>query len=118
MPRYTYECTEGHVYEKREGFEAPVEQPCQECEAEARRIPVAPAIVFKGTGFYKTDSRTGSHESGGKAEDGKGSDKAPEVKGKEPTASSPAKAAGKSEGKAGGKSGGVSGGKSKSTPKS
>ena len=90
MPRYTYECTDGHVYEKAEGFDAPVEQACQECEGQARRIPVAPAIVFKGTGFYKTDSRTKQHGSGSKSEDGKSSSevKAPETKPKaEPGAS-------------------------------
>ena len=90
MPRYTYECTAGHVYEKAEGFDAPVEQACRECEGPARRIPVAPAIVFKGTGFYKTDSRTKQHGSGSKSEDGKSSPevKAPEKKPKaEPVAS-------------------------------
>ncbi len=70
MPRYTYECTEGHAYEKTEGFDAPVQQPCQECEAGARRIPTAPAIVFKGSGFYKTDSRTSSHGRSGASGDG------------------------------------------------
>lgn len=65
MPRYTYECSAcGHTYEKVEGWDAPVQQPCPaECpdgragRATARRILMAPAIVFKGSGFYKTDSR-------------------------------------------------------------
>ena len=70
MPRYTYECTEGHAYEKTEGFDAPVQQPCQECKAGARRMPTAPAIVFKGSGFYKTDSRTSSHGRSGASGDG------------------------------------------------
>lgn len=65
MPRYTYECTKcGYSYDKVEGWDAPVQQRCPaECpegkagKATARRVPMVPAIVFKGSGFYKTDSR-------------------------------------------------------------
>ena len=64
MPRYTYECSSGHVYEKVEGFDAPVKQRCPECRRTARRVPVSPAIVFRGSGFYKTDSRKAPDEAG------------------------------------------------------
>ena len=58
MPKYDYRCTAcGHVYEKREGFDAPSVQQCPTCAGEARRVFVPPAIVFKGSGWYKTDSR-------------------------------------------------------------
>ena len=58
MPKYDYRCTAcGHVYEKREGFDAPSVQQCPTCAGEARRVFAAPAIVFKGSGWYKTDSR-------------------------------------------------------------
>ena len=60
MPAYDYQCPNGHRYEKREGFDAPPRQPCQVCGAEAKRILHPPPIVFKGSGFYITDSRKGS----------------------------------------------------------
>ena len=57
MPTYEYECPSGHRYEKREGFDAPATQRCARCRRTARRVLHAPPIVFKGSGFYVTDSR-------------------------------------------------------------
>ena len=57
MPTYEYECPSGHRYEKREGFDAPATQRCARCRRTARRVLQAPPIVFKGSGFYVTDSR-------------------------------------------------------------
>lgn len=60
MPTYEYRCTNGHQYETREGFDAPARQDCQQCGAPAKRVLFPPPIVFKGSGFYITDSRKGS----------------------------------------------------------
>jgi putative FmdB family regulatory protein len=61
VPQYEYKCTQcDNRYETREGFDAPPRQPCPKCGAEAKRILFAPPIVFKGSGFYVTDSRKGS----------------------------------------------------------
>ncbi len=60
MPKYDYRCSVGHQYEKREGFDAPAVQACDVCGVEARRVLTPPAIVFKGSGWYVTDSRKGS----------------------------------------------------------
>ena len=57
MPTYEYRCSAGHQYEKREGFDAPAKQKCEKCGKQASRVIFAPPIVFKGNGFYKTDSR-------------------------------------------------------------
>jgi len=58
MPKYDYKCSAcGRVYEKREGFDAPVLQECPECQGQARRLLSVPAIVFKGSGWYVNDSR-------------------------------------------------------------
>ena len=57
MPKYDYRCSAGHQYEKREGFDAPAVQVCDVCGVEARRVLTPPAIVFKGSGWYVTDSR-------------------------------------------------------------
>ena len=57
MPKYDYRCSAGHQYEKREGFDAPAVQVCEVCGVDARRVLTPPAIVFKGSGWYVTDSR-------------------------------------------------------------
>lgn len=60
VPKYDYRCSAGHQYEKREGFDAPPMHDCQVCGVEARRVLTPPAIVFKGSGWYVTDSRKSS----------------------------------------------------------
>jgi putative FmdB family regulatory protein len=60
VPKYDYRCSAGHQYEKREGFDAPAVQTCEVCGIEARRVLTPPAIVFKGSGWYITDSRNSS----------------------------------------------------------
>ena len=58
MPTYEYRCPDcAHEYEKREGFDAPAAQKCPRCGGMAQRVIHAPPIVFKGSGFYVTDSR-------------------------------------------------------------
>lgn len=58
MPTYEYACDScGKRYDKREGFDAPARQKCQHCGKPANRVLHAPPVVFKGSGFYKTDSR-------------------------------------------------------------
>jgi putative FmdB family regulatory protein len=60
VPLYDYKCTScGNQYEVREGFDAPSRQPCPNCGKEAKRLLHPPPIVFKGSGFYITDSRKG-----------------------------------------------------------
>jgi len=61
VPTYEYKCTScENRYETKEGFDAPSRQPCPKCGGIAKRILFAPPIVFKGSGFYITDSRKGS----------------------------------------------------------
>jgi putative FmdB family regulatory protein len=58
MPTYEYACEKcGNRYEKREGFDAPARQRCPKCRGTSLRVLHAPPIVFKGSGFYVTDSR-------------------------------------------------------------
>lgn len=62
MPTYEYHCsTCDATYELRESFSAPAEHACEECkEGTAKRVLSAPRIVFKGSGWYITDSRKSS----------------------------------------------------------
>lgn len=68
MPIYEYKCSEcGNVYEKRQKFSDPVDTVCN-CEKKAPvfRLTSAPALVFKGSGWYVNDyARAG--KDGGKA---------------------------------------------------
>ena len=63
MPTYEYKCTScENQYETREGFDAPARQTCPRCGGLAKRMLFPPPIVFKGSGFYITDSRKGSSQ--------------------------------------------------------
>ena len=62
MPMYEYEClTCGIHFERRQHFSDPPLQQCPECRGEVRRVFSPPAIVFKGSGFYVTDNRSGGN---------------------------------------------------------
>ncbi len=76
MPTYEYECPAGHRYEKREGFDAPATQRCAQCRRTARRVLSAPSILFKGSGFYVTDSRKPAPANETSSTDGKDGSKA------------------------------------------
>ncbi len=60
MPTYQYVCTnrEGkHEFELVQSFtDAPVTE-CPECGAAVRKVYGSVGVVFKGSGFYRTDSR-------------------------------------------------------------
>lgn len=56
MPLYEYECTKcKHRFEKIEKVTAPHRQKCPKCKGRAERLHSAPAIQFKGAGWYVTD---------------------------------------------------------------
>ncbi|MBV9232743.1 MAG: hypothetical protein JO030_01765 [Candidatus Eremiobacteraeota bacterium] len=58
MPLYDYACTQcGQIYEVRHGFDESYETPCAACGAPVRRVFSAAPVLFKGSGFYVTDSR-------------------------------------------------------------
>jgi putative FmdB family regulatory protein len=58
MPIYEYEClTCGAMFEKRQTFSDPPKANCPNGHPDTRRLLAAPAIVFKGSGFYVNDSR-------------------------------------------------------------
>jgi putative FmdB family regulatory protein len=62
VPTYDYQCDACRVtYELRQGFDAESSHTCEECgKGVARRVLTAPRVVFKGSGWYVTDSRKGS----------------------------------------------------------
>ena len=60
MPTYQYVCTnpEGkHEFEVVQSFTDPAVSTCPECGAPVRKVYGSVGVVFKGSGFYRTDSR-------------------------------------------------------------
>jgi putative FmdB family regulatory protein len=58
VPTYQYACTEcGHQLEAVQKFtDEPLSQ-CPGCSGRLRKVFSAVGVVFKGSGFYRTDSR-------------------------------------------------------------
>lgn len=89
MPTYDYECTVcGHTFEE---FQSMSERPlskCPECGKKVQRlIGGGIGVIFKGSGFYSTDSKKGgtgkpaAAGEGSKTGDGKNGEKKNDVKG-------------------------------------
>jgi putative FmdB family regulatory protein len=58
MPTYQYACTDcGHAFEQFQSFSDDALTVCPECTGKLRKLFNAVGVVFKGSGFYRTDSR-------------------------------------------------------------
>jgi putative FmdB family regulatory protein len=80
VPTYQYACTnpEGrHEFERVQSFsDAPVTE-CPQCGSPVRKVYGSVGVVFKGSGFYRTDSRkaaTSSKNSSSSSNDSSSSD--------------------------------------------
>jgi putative FmdB family regulatory protein len=61
MPTYQYRCTEcGEDLEAVQKFSDPALTTCPTCSGQLRKVFNPVGVVFKGSGFYRTDSRNGS----------------------------------------------------------
>ena len=59
MPTYQYACTAcGHQLEAVQSFTDEALTECPACEGRLRKLFSAVGVVFKGSGFYRTDSRS------------------------------------------------------------
>jgi putative FmdB family regulatory protein len=64
VPTYQYACTAcGHQLEAVQSFTDEPLAECPACEGKLRKLYSAVGIVFKGSGFYRTDSRSNSKSS-------------------------------------------------------
>ena len=77
MPTYQYACTEcGHAFEQFQSFSDDALTECPECTGRLRKLFNAVGVVFKGSGFYRTDSRgKSSSETSGDSSSGKSGEK-------------------------------------------
>ena len=65
MPTYQYRCTEcGHDLEAVQKFTDAALTECPSCGGSLRKVYNAVGVVFKGSGFYRTDSRKAPSEGG------------------------------------------------------
>ncbi|MFJ4676456.1 FmdB family zinc ribbon protein [Kitasatospora sp. NPDC088783] len=66
MPTYQYQCTEcGNGLEAVQKFSDDALTTCPDCQGKLRKVFSAVGVVFKGSGFYRTDSRSSSSSSVG-----------------------------------------------------
>ena len=66
MPTYQYRCSEcNHFFEQFQSFSDDALTVCPECQGKLRKVFNAVGVVFKGSGFYRTDSRSSSSSDSG-----------------------------------------------------
>jgi putative FmdB family regulatory protein len=83
MPTYQYQCDDcGHRFELRQSFNDKPVAVCSLCHGAARRLFSPVPILFKGSGFYITDSRV-AEDHGRPLEGSEATDKGADKKGVE-----------------------------------
>ena len=108
MPTYQYACTEcGERLEAVQSFSDQALTECPHCHGRLRKVFNSVGVVFKGSGFYRNDSRAGN----GKGADSETKKEAAETKKEPASASSPSSSSSTSSSSSNGGSG-TSGGSS------
>ena len=70
MPLYEYECKKcGHRFEKIQKFSDKMVKKCPECGGQVEQMISAPAVQFKGSGWYVTDYAKKSSSAGSSSGD-------------------------------------------------
>src|SRR5450755_295376 len=106
MPIYEYRCKKGHTFDTMQRFSDDAIDTCEVCGGPASRVFRAPAVHFKGSGFYNTDygtrKRSRENEAHAKSEKASKSDskdsKTSDSKTESKTVSSDSKPKAKTEG--------------------
>lgn len=59
MPTYAYRCADcGHAFDIHQAFTDDSLTACPECQGRLRKVFSSVGVTFKGSGFYRTDSRS------------------------------------------------------------
>jgi putative FmdB family regulatory protein len=95
VPTYQYACKDcDHHFEQVQAFSDPSLTVCPSCGGHLRKVYGSVGVVFKGSGFYRTDSRSGSGKASltadHKAESSNGSASGSDSSSSSGSASSPA----------------------------
>lgn len=95
MPTYSYACTEcDHRFDAVQAFSDDALTTCPQCSGRLRKLFNAVGVVFKGSGFYRNDSReSGASKNGGSSSSAPA---ASEKSSTEKTSSSPSDSSSKS----------------------
>ncbi len=65
MPTYAYTCTAcGHAFDVHQSFDDAALTVCPQCEGRLRKVFSPVGVVFKGSGFYRTDARSSGSSKG------------------------------------------------------
>ena len=110
MPTYQYACTEcGHDFEAVQSFSDASLTECPVCHGRLRKVFGSVGVVFKGSGFYRNDSRDAKPKNGestvkadAKTDGGKTDAKPSTSDGKQPAAAQSGKPSGKDSGSSSG----------------
>lgn len=70
MPTYAYRCKDcGHAFDAVQSFSDDALTECPACGGVLRKQYGSVGVSFKGSGFYRTDSRSGTGSAGGSTSD-------------------------------------------------
>ncbi|MDQ4045180.1 MAG: hypothetical protein M3173_07010 [Chloroflexota bacterium] len=99
MPTYEYACDNcGHRFDVRQSFSDDPIRECPECTGAVRRVLYPSGVIFKGSGWYITDSRSSGLGSNGSSASSDSSSADTSPKSESPTSSTEsAEKSGKSE---------------------
>ncbi|HEX8095614.1 FmdB family zinc ribbon protein [Jatrophihabitans sp.] len=78
MPTYQYACTSdqcGLRFERVQAFTDPAISECPDCNERVRKVYGSVGVVFKGSGFYRNDSRNGKAGANGTSDGAKANGK-------------------------------------------
>jgi putative FmdB family regulatory protein len=64
MPIYEYRCDKGHTFDVMQSMSDDPLTACEVCGAPVQKVLHAPAVHFKGSGFYNTDYGKGGKGKG------------------------------------------------------
>jgi len=120
VPTYQYACKEpacGHRFEAVQSFSDDPIAICPVCEGQVRKVFSAVGVVFKGSGFYRTDSRENAKSSNGSSSNGSSSNGSGEKKGEAASSSSSGESSGSGSSGSASKASASSGASSGSTSK-
>jgi putative FmdB family regulatory protein len=120
VPTYQYACKEpacGHRFEAVQSFSDDPIAICPVCEGQVRKVFSAVGVVFKGSGFYRTDSRENAKSSNGSSPNGSSSNGSGEKKSEAASSSSSGESSGSGSSGSASKASASSGTSSGSTSK-
>lgn len=102
MPTYSYACTAcDHRFDAVQAFTEDALTECPQCAGRLRKLFNSVGVVFKGSGFYRNDSREAAKSATGSKSDSGGASTASESSGSKESSSGAASASGSSSGSGG-----------------